>query len=69
MSLEETQPGTTTNPEQDGFQLRPIAPRPSLVSDRAVGVFMWISVLILLTPLLVFVYVYVIRNRLLGDAP
>ncbi|MCG3129809.1 MAG: hypothetical protein FLDDKLPJ_00544 [Phycisphaerae bacterium] len=39
------------------------------MSDRAAGVIMWISALILLTPLLVFVYVYVIRNRLLGDAP
>ncbi|GMU38436.1 MAG: hypothetical protein KJ057_08560 [Phycisphaerae bacterium] len=69
MSAEEAQPGTTPNPEQDGFRLGPIAPRPSLVSDRAAGVIMWISALILLTPLLVFVYVYVIRNRLLGDAP
>ncbi len=69
MILEENQPGTTPNPEQDGFRLRPIDARPSLVSDRAAGVIMWISALILLTPLLVFVYVYVIRNRLLGDAP
>ena len=43
----------------------PAAPSP--VSDRAVAVVVWISALLLLTPVLIFVYVYWIRNRLLGD--
>lgn len=40
---------------------------PSPVSDRAVAVVVWISALLLLTPVLIFVYVYWIRNRLLGN--
>ncbi len=43
----------------------PAAPSP--VSDRAVAVVVWISALLLLTPVLIFVYVYWIRNRLLGN--
>ena len=43
----------------------PAAPQPSPDSDRAVAVVVWISALILLTPVIVFIYVFFIRNRLL----
>ncbi|MCC7293067.1 MAG: hypothetical protein IT449_13485 [Phycisphaerales bacterium] len=49
----------------DAPSASPAAPSP--VSDRAVAVVVWISALLLLTPVLIFVYVYWIRNRLLGD--
>jgi len=38
----------------------------SPVSDRVIGVIVWIGAGFLLLPVFVFVYVYFIRNRLLG---
>lgn len=46
-------------------QTPPAEPDPVVISDRAVRVIVWIAALILLLPVMIFLYVFFIRNRLL----